>query len=109
MMPTQVFPGARRCLPRQWGVCYIERYPEELVMPPEELRNLIRARPFVPFRLHVTDGRTFEVRHPDSLLTMARVAVVGVYNGDSSFPDRSETIALIHIVSVEPLAAASPQ
>jgi hypothetical protein len=72
-------------------------------MPPDELRGLIRAQPFVPFRLHLTDGRAFDVRHPDNLLVTARVAVVGVYNGESAFPDRSETIALIHVVSAEPL------
>jgi hypothetical protein len=77
-------------------------------MPPDELRSLIRARPFVPFRLHLTDGRSFDVRHPDNLLVTARVAVVGVYNGDTAFPDRSETVALIHVVSTEPIAPSAP-
>ncbi len=34
-------------------------------MTSDFLRELIRARPFVPFILHLTDGRTFEVPHPD--------------------------------------------
>lgn len=74
-------------------------------MPPEELREYLRRQPFVPFRIHTTDGRTFDVRHPDMVLVMSRVLVVGILDpkGSSPFPERTETIALIHVVSLEPL------
>jgi hypothetical protein len=36
----------------------------------EEIQNLLHAQPFRPFRVHITDGRTLEVPHPDfALLT----------------------------------------
>jgi hypothetical protein len=36
----------------------------------EEIHNLLHAQPFRPFRVHITDGRTLEVPHPDfTLLT----------------------------------------
>ena len=76
-------------------------------MPPEELRITLRQRPFVPFRLHLTDGRSFDVPHPENLMVSARSAVVGVYQSGHAngqiFADYSETIALIHIVSLTPL------
>jgi hypothetical protein len=73
-------------------------------MPPEEICNYLHAAPFEPFRLHLTDGRHIDVRHPDNLLLTRRVAVVGVSDvTNAAFPDRTETIALIHIVSVTPL------
>ncbi len=72
-------------------------------MPPEEIRTYVRAIPFVPFRLHLSDGRVFEVRHPDNLLLTTRAAVVGVYSGagEGAFPERTEVLALIHVVSIE--------
>ena len=39
-------------------------------MSPHDLLDLIRARPFVPFRIFATDGRTHDVRHPDQLLVL---------------------------------------
>jgi hypothetical protein len=76
-------------------------------MPPEELRTALRQQPFVPLRLHLTDGRSFDVSHPENLMVGARVAVVGVFqpthaNGQTFF-DYTETITLVHIVSLEPI------
>ena len=34
-------------------------------MTPDELRKLLRAAPFKPFRLHLADQRTFDVPHPE--------------------------------------------
>ena len=43
-------------------------------MPPEDLRTALRQQPFVPFRLHLTDGRSFDVPHPE-FLTLIGIAV----------------------------------
>ena len=77
-------------------------------MRPEDLLRALHVQPFAPFRLHLTDGRSFEVSHPEFLMVTQRVAHVGVYptspaNGMMVF-DYTETIALIHIVSLEPIA-----
>lgn len=34
----------------------------------DKLRDLLRATPFVPFRIQTSCGARFEVRHPDFLL-----------------------------------------
>lgn len=74
-------------------------------MPPDQIHEALHRQPFVPFRIHTTDGRTFEVRHPEMVLVMSRTIVVGILEpqGGSRFPERMETIALIHVVSLEPL------
>jgi hypothetical protein len=75
-------------------------------MPPEAIRTALQLRPFEPFRIHVTDGRTFDVRHPEMVMVTARTAVIGIYDPPGStaaIPDRTETVALIHVVSLEPL------
>jgi hypothetical protein len=42
----------------------------------EELRNRIKAVPFVPFSVFVADGREFRVPHPDHILVTSRGLVV---------------------------------
>lgn len=72
-------------------------------MPPEAIRTALHQEPFVPFRIHLTDGRAFEIRHPEMMVVAARTAAIGVYQTAGTFPDHLETVTLIHIVSLEPL------
>jgi hypothetical protein len=75
-------------------------------MPPEKLRIALLQQPFVPFRIHLSDGRVFDVRHREMVWVGRHMAMVGIFGVDG-YLDRHETIALIHIVSLEPLLAAS--
>ena len=34
-------------------------------MRPEDILELLRARPFEPFRVCLSDGSTYEIQHPD--------------------------------------------
>ena len=74
-------------------------------MRPEELAELIRKRPFQPLRLHLTDGSTFDVHHPDQVIILKGRVDVGV-NPDPRWGvvDWVEHISLLHIVRVEVLA-----
>jgi hypothetical protein len=36
-------------------------------MTAEELRDTLREQPFEPFRIVLTDGATYDIRHPDLL------------------------------------------
>jgi hypothetical protein len=47
----------------------------------EELRNRIRATPFIPFTVYVADGRSFPVPHPDHILATSR-GLVAVENDE---------------------------
>lgn len=78
-------------------------------MPPEELLALVRRRPFVPFRIHLTDGTVYEVRHPELVMPGRRAAIIGFpADPDEPLYQRHETVALIHIVRLEPLEASAP-
>ncbi len=72
-------------------------------MRPEDLLELIRKRPFLPFRVHVSDGQTCDIRHPDQMIVLRSRAVVGAGN-DNGFPDRLQHIALVHVVRLEELS-----
>jgi len=47
-------------------------------MNPEELRDTLRHQPFEPFRLVMTDGAGYEIRHPDLLWVGRSTAMVGL-------------------------------
>jgi hypothetical protein len=71
-------------------------------MRPEDLLELLRTRPFQPFRLFATDGRTYDVRHPDQALVL-RSRVILPLPSDSGIPEGSEHLALLHIIRAEVL------
>jgi hypothetical protein len=70
---------------------------------PDELFAVTRRRPFIPFRLHVSDGSSFDVRHPDSILVSRRSAVLAVPDDPTQPADRFATVALVHITRLEEL------
>ncbi len=47
-------------------------------MPPEDLEKKIRQRPFRPFRMFLTGGTVYDVRHPELLLLGRRSLVLGL-------------------------------
>jgi hypothetical protein len=74
-------------------------------MAPEELLAALRERPFQPFRINLTDGRTLDVRHPEMVLAGRRSAVIGLPAPGETEPlyDRRITVDLLHIVRLEPI------
>jgi hypothetical protein len=47
-------------------------------MSHDDLHDKLHAMPFEHFRLHLTDGSWYDVRHPESVLVGRRTAVIGV-------------------------------
>ena len=56
---------------------------------------------FRPFLMHLSDGRTFRVPHPEFILIGKKIVVV------LREDDLAETIDPLHIVSVEDLESAA--
>ena len=69
----------------------------------QDLLDILRAEPFVPFRIYATDGRTHDVRHPDQALVLRSVVVLPIISLEG-VPERQESLSLVHIVRVEQLA-----
>jgi hypothetical protein len=77
-------------------------------MAPEELRESLRQQPFEPFRIVVTDGAGYDIRHPDLLWVGKRTAYVGITGHPAqTFFERAVKVDLLHIVRLEPLDKAS--
>ena len=79
-------------------------------MHPDDLLTRVRAHPFVPFRLVVSEGATYDVRHPDMIIVARRSVVVGVPSNDNErIAEMTHLVALVHVVCVEPLEPAAAQ
>lgn len=83
-------------------------------MPPAELLQRLRANPFRPFRIVMTDGTSYDIRHRDFLMVGLASAVVGVpAEEDVDLYRITHQISLRHVIRLEPLeeaaAAASEQ
>ncbi len=37
-------------------------------MRPEDMHRFLRRRPFRPFRITLTDGRSYEIHHPELMM-----------------------------------------
>lgn len=51
----------------------------------EQLRNVHSARPFRPFTIHMGDGRSFRVEHPEFLSHSPTGRTIIVYQEDDRF------------------------
>jgi hypothetical protein len=79
-------------------------------MTPEDLNNLLHAKPFESFRLCMTDGEQYVVRHPDAIRIAGRTAVVFARKNEvpSGFIyDRFDLVSLLHVVRIELLQPAT--
>ena len=73
-------------------------------MPPSDLLEALRVRPFVPFRLHVSEGATYEIRHPEMMLVGVASVIIAIPADPSSpYYQRTETVAARHIIRIVPL------
>jgi len=79
-------------------------------MDPQELVGAVRRRPFTPFRLTLTEGSTYDVRHPEFCMVGRRSAIIGLAPLDETQQlfDHSVTLDLLHIVKLEPLETPAP-
>lgn len=77
-------------------------------MAPEELRDMVQKQPFEPFRLVMTDGIGYEIRHPDLLLVGKRSTTVGL-TGDpgETFYERTVKVDLLDVIRLEPLTTTT--
>jgi hypothetical protein len=76
-------------------------------MRPDDLLTAVRKRPFEPFRIQVSDGTVYDIRHPELLMVGLGAVIVGVPAAGQNAPvyERAETISLGHVVKLLPVAA----
>ena len=73
----------------------------------EVMINYVRSQPFRPFRIRMTSGRTFDIRHPEMVkVTRSCVLVFKTDDAATEVPSDWETVSLTLAESVSLIDAA---
>jgi hypothetical protein len=76
-------------------------------MTVQTFRDLLAQRPFKPFRLVMSSGQTYEVRHPETAMLTRTSILVGVDEEDDGVPAEFKICSLLHVTAIEPLSISA--
>jgi hypothetical protein len=79
------------------------------LMNAEQLIAHLRAQPFLPFRMFMSDGASYEVRHPELAMVGRREVVVALPQVRDRPIDRFAYCDPLHITRIEPIDTSVPQ
>lgn len=70
----------------------------------EEIQEALRRRPFAPFRVFVSDGATYDIRHQELCVPGRRSIFIGMPSAgdDEAVFDRYAIVDLAHVTRIEP-------
>jgi hypothetical protein len=71
----------------------------------KDISDLQTQVPFHGFKLHLSDGRTVPIEHPEQMLVLRNSVVVAPRLPNGEFPERAEKFSILHITSVEGVEA----
>jgi hypothetical protein len=73
------------------------------MMRPESLRDELHRQPFVPLRVYLTDGKIYDIRHPEMAIVTSREVYVGreETSPGSGIARGLDLVSLLHVVRVE--------
>lgn len=72
-------------------------------MTAQTFRELLTAKPFKPFRVSMSSGQSYEVRHPEMAFVTKSDILVGT-DVEDGVPAEFKICSLLHLTAVEPLA-----
>jgi hypothetical protein len=79
------------------------------MLSPESLRTELHRQPFVPLRMYLTDGKTYDIRHPEMAMITSREVYVGreETSPGSGIAKECDLVSLLHVVRVEQMPLSS--
>ena len=73
-----------------------------------QLRESMNETPFRPFRITLSDGRSFTVPNHDVALIKRNSIEIGIDLDSRSFAQKYVDCAILHITSIEDIPSAQP-
>ncbi|MGL6095957.1 MAG: hypothetical protein ACRC7O_09200 [Fimbriiglobus sp.] len=71
---------------------------EVKMVPPHDILGYLRATPFRPFRIQMTSGKTFDIRHPEMVrVGRGSLIVFSFVSDDPEIYDRWDSVSLMLI------------
>ena len=75
----------------------------------QTFRELLSQRPFKPFRLVMSSGQTYDVRHPEMAMLTRTSILVGIDDSEDGIPAEFKICSLLHVTAVEPSVSGTRQ
>jgi hypothetical protein len=75
------------------------------MITPKQLRRLLDAQPFRPFRIHLSDGSHYDVTNHDMALVGRNTVEIGVNPDPEGFAEMFVRCAILHITRLEDIEA----
>ena len=72
----------------------------------EQLRELMRAKPFKPFRICLSDGSGYDITNHDMAMVGQNTVEVGVHLNAQGFAAYFARCSILHITKLEDLQPA---
>lgn len=69
------------------------------------LKERLSRRPFDPFRVALSSGDRYEVRHPEMALLLRNGSYIAQPDADEELPENAVWCGLLHVAAVEPIPA----
>ena len=67
-----------------------------------ELQDVLRRQPFEPFRIRLSTGQTYVIRHPEFAGLTRTSIFIGTSSQNDEIPERMVQCDLLHVVAIEP-------
>jgi hypothetical protein len=75
-----------------------------VTVPLEYLLDRLKANPFVPFRVTLSNRTTYDIHQPSQMWPGRQSVLIGFPSRDDPWVyDKHVTVALIHINNIEPI------
>ena len=71
------------------------------------LKNKLSRRPFEPFRVVLSSGDAYEVRHPEFAWLVKGGLYVGLPPDGAELPDQEVFCSMLHIAAIESVTGVS--
>jgi hypothetical protein len=83
-------------------------------MTADAIFQTLRRRPFVPFRLILSSGTTYDILHPEMLHVSKSGLTVSIYDRNQQpspdeIPVRDAIVSYLHIAATEDLEMPAPK
>ncbi len=75
----------------------------------QDLQTALRRQPFTPFRLFLSDGAAYDIRHSELCVPGRRSVFIGIEESETNelLYDKYAIVDLVHIPRLEPLEKAT--
>ena len=71
-----------------------------------ELKERMEMRPFKPFRVCMSDGKTYDITNHDMMFVKRNAVLIGIDLDSHSIAERLVECALLHITRLEDISTA---